>query len=73
MKKLILIIVLLPLQVFAEDVTNPNVLASNNSNCSSLLNPGERKDCLNTEKKREAKQNFKNFQENMQSAYKEDF
>ncbi len=72
MKKLILILALLPLHVFADEAVNPNVFASNN-NCSNLLDPVERRDCLNIEKKTEAKQNFKNFQENNQSPYKEEF
>ena len=72
MKKFILILALLPLQGFAEQAVNPNVYASNN-NCSSLLDPKDRKDCLNIEKKSEAKQNFNNFQENKQTPYKEQF
>ena len=50
MKKFILILALLPLQGFAEQAVNPNVYASNN-NCSSLLDPKDRKDCLNIEKR----------------------
>lgn len=72
MKKLILIMALLPLQSFAEKTVHPDVFASN-SNCSSLLDPTERRDCLNIEKKSEAKQNFNNFQENKQTPYKEEF
>lgn len=67
MKKLILIMALLPLNVFAEEA-HPDVLASND-NCSNLLSAVERNDCLNTAKKKEAKQNFKNFQESKQLAY----
>lgn len=72
MKKLIFIMFLLPLTVFAEETANPNVYASN-SNCSNLIDPTERKECLIIEKKSEATQNFKNFQENNQSPYKETF
>ncbi|RUR06455.1 hypothetical protein [Legionella sp. km772] len=72
MKKLILMIALLPFQGFAEQTIHPDIFASNN-NCSKLLDPTERRDCLNLEKKSEAKQNFKNFQENNQAPYKEEF
>lgn len=73
MKKLILIMALIPLHGFAEQTVHPDVFAKNNNNCSNLLDAKERRDCLNIEKRSEAKQNFKNFQENNQAPYKEEF
>lgn len=72
MKKLIFILALLPLQGFAEETVHPNVFASNKS-CADLSDATERKDCLNIEKKSEAKQNFRNFQENNQTPYRQEF
>lgn len=75
MKKIILLIALLPFNVFASEKTtaqNPNTYAMNNK-CENLTDPVERKDCLIIEKKSEARENYKNFQENNHSAYQENF
>lgn len=52
-KLVLLFIVLLPFNVFANDEVNPNSYFNNN--CENLKDPDERKDCLNVEK--EMKQN----------------
>ncbi len=71
MKKLILIMALLPLNAFATDAVNPDSYANNN--CDNIQDPAERKDCFNIEKKNEAEENFRNFQENNPDPYQEDF
>ncbi|KTD10641.1 hypothetical protein Lgra_1607 [Legionella gratiana] len=73
MKKIVLLlfIVLLPLNVFASDEVNPN--SSFNNDCENLKDPDERKDCLNIEKRNEAEQNFRNFEQDNQTPYQQDF
>jgi hypothetical protein len=71
MKKLVLILALFSLNVFASDEINPNSYANND--CNKIANLAERKDCLNIEKKNEAEENFKNFEENTPSSYQGNF
>ncbi|KTD56317.1 hypothetical protein Lsan_3005 [Legionella santicrucis] len=72
MKKLVLLfIVLLPFNVFASDEVNPNSYFNNN--CENLKDPEERKDCLNVEKRNEAEQNFRNFEQDNQMPYQQTF
>ncbi|WP_115707214.1 hypothetical protein [Legionella sainthelensi] len=72
MKKLVLLfIVLFPFNVFANDEVNPNSYFNNN--CENLKDPDERKDCLNIEKRNEAEQNFRNFEQDNQMPYQQDF
>ncbi|KTD73718.1 hypothetical protein Ltuc_1565 [Legionella tucsonensis] len=71
MKKLIFIMALLPLNTFAIDPVNPNLYANND--CESIQDPAEKKDCFNIEKKNEAEENFRNFQENNPAPYQEEF
>ncbi|PWY56485.1 hypothetical protein DGG96_02285 [Legionella qingyii] len=68
MKKLVFIMALCSLNAFAVNSVNPN-----NNNCDSIQDPAERKDCFNIEKKNEAEENFKNFQENLPDSYQDDF
>ncbi|ARB91810.1 hypothetical protein A6J40_06260 [Legionella longbeachae] len=72
MKKLVLLfIVLLPFNVLANDEVNPNSYFNNN--CENLKDPDERKDCLNIEKGNQAEQNFRNFEQDNQMPYQQDF
>ncbi|MCE0723253.1 hypothetical protein LWH96_08470 [Legionella sp. 9fVS26] len=71
MKKLVVIMALLSLNAFAVDPVNPNLYANNN--CESIHDPAEKKDCFNIEKKNEAEENFRNFQENNPDPYQEEF
>ncbi|KTC79133.1 MULTISPECIES: hypothetical protein [Legionella] len=71
MKKLVLIMALFSFNAFAADEVNPNSYANNN--CERIKDPAERKDCFNIEKKNEAEQNFRNFEENSPAAYEQTF
>ncbi|MGL5742953.1 MAG: hypothetical protein ACRCXC_10675 [Legionella sp.] len=71
MKKLGLLIALLPLSVFAGEKVNPNSYLNNN--CQSITDPEERKDCLSIAARNEAQENFKNFEENTPSSYQDNF
>jgi len=72
MKKIILIVALLPLNVFASDGANSNSYAIN-KNCDTITDPAARKDCLLNEKKNEAEEHYKNFQENNHDQYPQNF
>jgi len=72
MKKIIFILALLPLNLFAADEANPNTYAMNNK-CANATDPVERKECLTIEKKSEAQEHYKNFQENNHAQSQEDF
>ncbi|KTC89866.1 hypothetical protein OQJ15_02460 [Fluoribacter dumoffii] len=71
MKKLVLIMCLLSLNAFADNEVNPNSYANNN--CGSLKDPAEKKDCFDIEKRNEAEENFREFQQNSPEAYQENF
>jgi len=71
MKKLVLIMALFSFNAFAADEVNPNSYANNN--CERIKDPAERKDCFNIEKKNEAEENFRNFEENSPAAYEQTF
>ena len=71
MKKLVLIMAFLSFNTFAGAKVNPDSYVNNN--CSNIQDPKERKDCVNIEKKNEARNNFKNFEENNRSSYQKDF
>lgn len=60
MKKLIFILILMPLYVFAS-----------NTNCNELTDATAKKECLSLEKQKEARDNFKNFGKNSQSPYQQ--
>ena len=71
MKKLVLIMLLLPLSVFASDEINPN---SYPDQCEHIKDSVEKKECFNIVKNEEAEQNFENFEENNQTdVYPGDF
>lgn len=65
MKKLVLILALIPLLGFAEDKVPPKSLKIFNKQCENMKDPAQRKKhCLTEEKQKEAAENFRNFQEN---------
>lgn len=73
MKKLVLIMALFSFNAFAADEVNPNSNSYANNNCERIKDPAERKDCFNIEKKNEAEENFRNFEENSPAAYEQTF
>jgi hypothetical protein len=73
MKKIVLIVALLPLTVFARDGINSNANSLINNKCENVTDPVERKDCLIIAKKNEAEEHYKNFQENNHGQQQEDF
>jgi hypothetical protein len=73
MKKIILLAALLPLSVFANEGGNLNTYSLSTNNCENVTDAQERKDCLVIAKKNEARENYKNFQENNHGQEQADF
>jgi hypothetical protein len=65
MKKIILILLFVPLTGFSNDQTEVKTAPTLSQECRRNTNTKEEsKDCLAIEKNKEAQQNFRNFQEN---------
>jgi hypothetical protein len=72
MKKIILILALFPLCVFAaNDGMNSRTYTSDS--CANTTDPALKRECLDAEKNKEAARNFENFEENTPSSYQENF
>ena len=71
MKKIVLVLALLPLSLYANDEVNVNSYAKNN--CEQITDPVEKKECFNIAKKNEARENYKNFEENNHTSYQDNF
>ena len=63
---------LIPLHVFASDDVSTESYSTQMS-CQNTTDTAEKKDCLAIEKKNEAQENFKNFQDNNHNQSQDNF
>lgn len=69
MKKILLVLCLLPLNALAYQ----NIAFGNSKDCRRIEDLKAKKQCLDEKKSEQAKNNFKNFEENKRSSYQEEF